>query len=372
MTKQKLRVGIIGMGYYAATSHIPNLRATGRAEIVAASRRNPERLALAQRELSIPQTFTDWREMLEKVELDAVVVSTPHDFHREPALAALDCGLHVLLEKPLATTLVDARAILQAARQSDRVVMMGVNRRCDPSWKAAQRALAGGAIGQLRQISAAVWIDMRIFREEMAIDRVMLDWLDSATETIKTFFLDVPQSGSWRKNASQIGGDFFADTGSHLVDVLLWMGGEAPVEVLAYSPRNRPEQASIMTIQALLRNDVILSITFNDNVALGDTFNFLGHGQMMALGDRGRLIASFGWGSGPVEDLLVEHNGVSQPMPIEGKTITPAEAFVNTILDGEPIMATVEDAAWTVAFIQSAYRSAAKQQIVKVEDITGE
>ena len=92
----------------------------------------------------------------------------------------------------------------------------------------------------------------------------------------------------------------------------------------------------------------------------------------MALGDRGRLTISCGWGSGPVEDMVIERNGVSQPIPIEGQIITPAEAFVNAVLDGSPILATVKDAAWTVAFIQSAYRSAAERQIVKVEDITGE
>jgi predicted dehydrogenase len=360
------------MGLYAAVEHIPGLRATGRAEVVAAARRDPERLALAKRELSIPQTFTNWREMLEKVQLDAVVVATPHNYHREVALTALECGLHVLLEKPLATTITDARAILQATRKSDRVVMMGVNRRGEPSWKAVQRALACGEIGQVRQISGTVWIDMRIFREEIPMDQARIDWLDTTSEMIKTFTLDVIQSGSWRRSSSQIGGDFFADVGPHLVDVMLWMGGAPPVEVLAYSPRNRPQQASIMTIQALLRNDVILSITFNDNVAMGDTFNFAGHGQIMALGDRGRLTGSIGWGAGPAENLMIERNGVSQPLRIEGQKFTPAEAFVNAVLDGAPTMATVEDAAWTVAIVQSAYHSAAERQVVKVEDITEE
>ena len=92
----------------------------------------------------------------------------------------------------------------------------------------------------------------------------------------------------------------------------------------------------------------------------------------MALGDSGRLAISCGWGSGPVEEMIIERNGVSQPMPIEGQIITPAEAFVNAVLDGAPTLATVEDAAWTVALIQSAYHSANERQVVKVEDITGE
>lgn len=105
MSDNKLRIGVIGAGWYAATIHIPRLRATGRTNIVAITRRNPERLALVQRELEVPEAFTDWHEMLDKCELDAVIVCTPHNAHIEPTLAALDRGLHVLLEKPTAHTI---------------------------------------------------------------------------------------------------------------------------------------------------------------------------------------------------------------------------------------------------------------------------
>ena len=239
MAKQKLRVGIIGMGLYAALEHVPMLRETGRAEIVAASRRNSKRLELARRELSIPQTFTDWREMLEKTELDAVVVATPHDTHLEPTLAALDRGLHVLLEKPLATSIADASAILNAVRKSDRVVMMGVNRRGEPSWQSAKRALASGEIGQVRQISAVVWIDWRATREAIPLSRPILDWLGTS-EMFHTFFLDFFQPGYWRTDPAQMGGDFFADTGSHLVDLNSVVGWGSPCGSARLQPKEPP------------------------------------------------------------------------------------------------------------------------------------
>ncbi|MGB5048600.1 MAG: Gfo/Idh/MocA family oxidoreductase, partial [Caldilineaceae bacterium] len=94
MTDQKLRIGVAGIGWYAGTALIPRMRETGRAEIVAISRRNPDRLAQAQEELKIPAAYTDWREMLDKTELDAVVVSTPPNTHAEPTVAALERGLH--------------------------------------------------------------------------------------------------------------------------------------------------------------------------------------------------------------------------------------------------------------------------------------
>jgi predicted dehydrogenase len=367
MPEKKLRIGIIGMGAYAAMDHVPNLRATNRAEIVAASRRDPQRLELAQRELSIPQGFTDWREMLEKTELDAVVVSTPHNYHLEPTLAALDRGLHVLLEKPLATSIADARSILQAAEQTDRVVMIGVNRRGDPSWQTAQRALAFGQIGQVRQISAQVYLDSRIFREEQPIAQPILQsW--EGSELVKTFFLDIPKPDSWRRDPTQMGGDFFADVGPHLIDMMLWLGGAPACQVLAYQPKDRPPQAGILTLQALLRNDTILSITFNDNIAMGEYFTFAGDGHLNVFGDHGRLIAaSIGWGSGPVGSLSIERNGDLQPLAVEGVKIHPAAAFVSTILDGAPNPATVKDAANVVSLIQSAYQSAAENRLVQIE-----
>jgi predicted dehydrogenase len=368
MSSQKLRVGIIGMGFYAASSHIPWLRATGRAEVVAAARRDAHRLELARQELGIPHTFTDWREMLDQVELDAVVVATPHNYHREPAVAAMERGLHVLLEKPLASTVADSCAILAAARQSDRVVAMGVNRRGDATWRAAQRALSAGEIGQLRQINAVVSFDMRIFREAIPFPQELLDrW--GTSPMFKTFILDIPQPGNWRNDPVQVGGDTFADTGSHLVDIMVWLGGAPPVEVLAYSPKNHPRGAAILTLQALLSNDVILSITFNDHVAMGDAFNFAGGGELTVLGDRGQFKTTLGWDSGPAQNPVIERNGDRQPLQIEGETINPAAGFVSSILDGSPVLATVEDAARVVALIQSAYRSAETRQLVQVDPI---
>ena len=109
MLDDKLAIGIIGIGWWGAFAHVPSLRDTGRAEVVAISRRNPERLALAARELGIARTFTDWREMLERESarpdpVDLVTVATPNATHFEIAKAFLEAGFNVLCEKPMATT----------------------------------------------------------------------------------------------------------------------------------------------------------------------------------------------------------------------------------------------------------------------------
>ncbi len=115
MSAQTLHIAIIGIGWYAGTNLIPNLRKTGRVEIVAITRRSADRLALAQQELNIPESYTDWREMLEKSALDAVVVCTPPNAHAEPTLAALERGLHVFVEKPMALASADAQCMVASA-----------------------------------------------------------------------------------------------------------------------------------------------------------------------------------------------------------------------------------------------------------------
>lgn len=161
MTTHKLRDGIIGAGMIAAIAHIPKLHETGCAEVVALARRRPDRLALMQKELNIPEGYTDWREMLDNSKLDAVVIATPDNLHVEPALAALDCGLHVLLEKPATDTIEGAQALVKAARKSDCLFTVAEDVRGMKSWRTIKCALNAGKIGALRQLHCLCQVDLK-------------------------------------------------------------------------------------------------------------------------------------------------------------------------------------------------------------------
>lgn len=159
MSTDKLCIGIIGIGIWAVMSHIPNLRKSGRAEVVAITRRNPERLAMAKEALNVAAACTDWHEMLDRETLDAVIVCTPHHAHREPTIAALERSLHVLVEKPIALKAHDAWAMINAAEQANRVLMVGYDSRTKAMWRAAKQALEAGAIGKIQQVNLASAID---------------------------------------------------------------------------------------------------------------------------------------------------------------------------------------------------------------------
>ena len=157
----KLRMGIAGIGLYAATAHVPQFRDTGRAEVVAIARRNAERLELAQEALAIPQSYNSWQLMLMEADLDALVVCTPNNFHVEPTIAALEQGLHVLVEKPMALTSADAQKMASAAKEAEGILMVGYNARGMGSWRAVKEALLAGRIGTIQQINVTSGIDGR-------------------------------------------------------------------------------------------------------------------------------------------------------------------------------------------------------------------
>jgi predicted dehydrogenase len=188
------------------------------------------------------------------------------------------------------------------------------------------------------------------------------------TPLMTAISLSVPRPDGWRNDPVQMGGDMFADIGSHEVDVLLWLAGAPPAAVAAFTADDHPAHAAILSAQAKLTNGAITSITFNDNVALGDEFAFQGNGSLMVYGDMGVLTAEWsGFGATDVNSIWLEKKGVRQQIVIEGETISPAAAFITSVLDGAPNIAPVDDAAQVVAFIQSAYLSAREGRIVPIE-----
>lgn len=360
MTDQKLRIGVIGIGWYAGTSLIPNLRATGRAEIVAISRRNPDRLAQARHELAIGEAYTDWRDMLEKSQLDAVVVSTPPDTHVEPTLAALERGLHVFVEKPMALTRADAQRMVQAASQSDRVVMVGYNARSMGSWRTVKSLLGEGAIGTLRQINAVTSVDLRFLWRAMPLPEA-----EQSIFAASEYYGDVFVRGNWRTIPDVVGGGMFADVGSHIQDIALWLANGVPTQVAAFA--QSPASPSIISTLARLENDVTLSITFHDGVSGGEKITLYNKGRMTFQGDRGLLTAD--WDtimSSEAAQIWIEQEGVRSKVEPAFASVHPVAAFVATVLDGAPNPCPAHEAAGAVALTEAVYQSVTEGCMVQV------
>jgi predicted dehydrogenase len=359
MPDQKLRVGIIGIGWYAGGALLPKLRETGRAEIVAISRRSADRLALAQQELNIPEAYVDWREMLEKSALDAVVVCTPPNVHAEPTLAALERGLHVFVEKPMALTSAEAQRMVEAGAKTDKILMVGYNARGMGSWRTIKRLLSEGAIGAVRQVSVTICADVRFLWQAMRVPEELQGWFAPST-----YYGDVFAPGNWRSIPASVGGGMFADIGSHVQDLMLWLGNGSPAQVACFA--QNAGSPSILSVLAHLENGVLLSIAFNDAVSGGEVINFYSNGRMTFYGDRGQLTAD--WAqimTTEAEQVWLEQDGVRTKVEPEFETIHPATAFIAAIMDGAPNICPAYEAARVVALTEAAYRSAAEGCIVQ-------
>jgi predicted dehydrogenase len=147
---RRARIGIIGAGWWAAVNHIPALKAIPECEIVAVNRLGARELAEIQSAFGIEHGFEDYREMLSRVQLDGVVISSPHVLHFEHASAALERGCHVLVEKPMTTTAADARALVQLAAGAKREIVIPYGWNFKP-WVPEARRLAAG-VGRIEHI----------------------------------------------------------------------------------------------------------------------------------------------------------------------------------------------------------------------------
>jgi predicted dehydrogenase len=150
MVARKVRVGIAGTGGIARSVHIPGFqKLADRVELVSAFDIAPERVAATGKEFGIPNVFTSYEAMLAGPALDAVAICTPPNAHVPLAVQAFDHGLHVLCEKPAALTAAGAVEMVRAAKQADRILMIGFQHRFSRAEKAMKRVIAAGELGEI-------------------------------------------------------------------------------------------------------------------------------------------------------------------------------------------------------------------------------
>jgi hypothetical protein len=151
-----IAIGVVGGGMIAQAMHLPHLNELADRFVVAALAEPSAtvREALRQR-FGISGAFADWRSMLEEARLDAVLVASPAGTHVEVVLAALECGLHVFCEKPLAISVSDIDRISAAAERAERIVQVGYMKRHDPAFQRALEEMPDSAV-QLRYANIVV------------------------------------------------------------------------------------------------------------------------------------------------------------------------------------------------------------------------
>ncbi|QKH05057.1 Gfo/Idh/MocA family oxidoreductase (plasmid) [Bacillus cereus] len=149
-----LKVGIIGCGSIAQHRHLPEYEANPYVQIVAVCDSNKKRAKEIANKYGV-NMYTDYNELITCEELDAVSVCTPNHLHASISIAALQAGIHVLCEKPMATSKADAEMMIGAAEKSGKKLMIGHNQRFVASHQKAKQLIKSGAIGKIYSFRTA-------------------------------------------------------------------------------------------------------------------------------------------------------------------------------------------------------------------------
>lgn len=200
-----LRIGVIGAGAITQVGHLPVLKRLKGVEVAAICDSDLLKArALAER-FQIPDAFDDIDDLLGFEHLDAVVVCTPNHLHEAHILAALSANLHVLVEKPLATSLASVQRIIKAAEKRSGVLMVGMNHRYRTDSQIVRSFVQNGELGDIESVRGS-W---HVFRPSRA------------------------QLG-WRQRRELSGGGAMLDLGLSILDLAFWLAGTPkPVRVSA-------------------------------------------------------------------------------------------------------------------------------------------
>ncbi|WP_064091847.1 Gfo/Idh/MocA family protein [Rossellomorea aquimaris] len=197
----KLRMGIIGVGGIAQTRHIPTfIKLSDTVTIEGISDINPITAQTVAEKFTISKVYNDYRDMFKHV--DAVTICTPNKFHADIAIAALEAGVHVFCEKPMAMTPLECQQMIDAAEKADKVLAIAYHYRFMKDSRAAKRVITEDEIGEPMVARA------RAIRRRK-----------------------VPGWGVFTNKELQGGGSLI-DYGCHFLDLSLWLlGNPIPVEV---------------------------------------------------------------------------------------------------------------------------------------------
>ncbi|AHG01619.1 hypothetical protein HALLA_04260 (plasmid) [Halostagnicola larsenii XH-48] len=329
---EQLRTGIVGTGGWG--THIaeqfhehPDAEVVALADIAAESRTQ------AGETLEVPPSnrYEDHESMLERADLDAIQISSPHELHYEQTIAALEAGVHVFCEKPFTPGLERARDLARRAQASEQVLMVGYQRHVNPAYVAIRDAISDGDL------------EPKVVTAELT-----QDWIETV-------------AGTWRVNADLSGGGQLYDSGSHLLDAIIWMLDDVPTHVNAEMEFYEEPPVDVQAaLTVRFDSGTIANITVS-----GDSPDV--SERIAVRGDGGRcLLEGSGWTDREV--TITDASGAVQTS-LEGalSSYGKVDAFVQAVKTGTEPPATAENALQATALTEAAYDSARLGERVPVE-----
>lgn len=191
-------------------------------------------------------TYSDYRELLDRKDIDAVVVATPDHWHAIQSIDALNAGMDVYCEKPLAHTIEEGRAMVNATRRNERVLQTGSMQRSWNDFRKACELVRGGYLGEITKVLVNVGAPGKFCDLPAQPQPDYLDWnawVGPAVWRPYNAVLSPPiEDNGWPmwRDYMAYGGGLFADWGAHMFDIAQWglgMDDTGPVRIIPPSKR---------------------------------------------------------------------------------------------------------------------------------------
>ncbi|WP_226527460.1 Gfo/Idh/MocA family protein [Metabacillus niabensis] len=317
---KQIKLGFIGTGGIAHL-HAKQMLAEKNVEIEAIadpSAHNRELFLKTFNLLEVEQ-FSDHQEMLENSALDAVIICSPHTLHKQHVVDALEHQCHVLVEKPMACSVEESTLLIDLAKEKGKILQVSYQRHFEPAFLYIRNAISDGVIGKLTSVSANLY----------------QEWGHLSKNT-------------WRQNPDLSGGGMLMDSGSHIIDVLLWTTGLKPLEI----------KSTIETHGRSVELDSISTIRFENNVIAGLTI--IGnapswHETYVFCGEQGAIFFDNG-------KLWIRKLGEEPILPVlPEQTTNSDQSFIRSILGEHEVMVPGDFAKEVVGLTEKIYQSSGYQ-----------
>lgn len=316
---ERVKVGIVGCGGFSLY-HLSNFAKVAEAQIVALT--DPDSAHIDACVEAFPyvagaKRYPHMDVMLGEGGLDGVLIGTPHAQHIGQIESAFGAGLHVIVDKPLCTTVSDCHAAIQARDKSGKVGLLSYQRHTSAEYRLIRDQIQSGRIGEVQYVSILLCQDWRPL-------------------TV----------GSWRQDPALSGGGMLLDSGSHMVDAILWCTGLIPETVSAFiEMRNSPVEINSAA-----------SIRF-DNGALG-TITVCGdaqgwHEDFTIWGTKGSIF----YRGGKISVIDAQGSRLSVEEARGGSD--PDRNFIMAILGKESVQSPFEAGLAVTQLTEAIYRSGA-------------
>ena len=341
----KTGFGVIGTGIVGGAWHAHVYHHLPAAELVAVCDLNEARARAIADRYGLPHVYTDYRDLLARPDIVAVSIATPDFAHREIAVAAAKAGKHILVEKPLATTVEDAEAILRAVDEAGVKLMVDFHNRVNPAFVTTRQAVLAGELGELKYIYARL-------SNTTFVPTQMLPWAGQS-------------SALW----------FLA---SHTLDMSCWLLGGKPTRVYAVSRSGVLEGKGINTADfhiAIVEFERGAVVTLENSWILPETEPNVFNLKMEILGSDGvmyintsdnRTVEKYTRAAASLPDTLgftLDANSAR----LSGFVLEAIARFVDAVVDDQPVLATGAEAALVTRVLTAIEASAACGQPVDLD-----